>query len=162
MANGSPRMKGLVTIANTYAACVEQPAARIFWSNVAKQNLRVYAADCLHAFAETPAPSEPLYIKIDKQFREWWSEHKHQPPLSKTELFVKVQHAIQGHLEVPWLWQIFIDDILLNNIGFKNTTQKKCLSVKKKEITRMYLLVHIKRQAPKPQVVESTIRRKST
>ena len=97
MANGPPRMKGSVTIANTYATCVKQPAARFFWSNAAIQNLRVYGADCSNSFAETPAPTEPLYMKIDKQFWEWWSEHKHRPPLSEDDLFVKVQHAIQGH-----------------------------------------------------------------
>ena len=61
VANGFPCMKGSETIANTYAACVKQPAARIFWSMAAVENLRVFSADCSNAFAEAPALTEPLY-----------------------------------------------------------------------------------------------------
>ena len=112
VANGSPRMKGSITLANTYAACVEQPAARIFWSISALKNLRVYGADCFNAFAEAAPPTEPLYMKIDSQFRSWWTEHRHRSPIPDDNNFVKVQHTIQGHPEAPRLWQTFIDDIL--------------------------------------------------
>ena len=133
-------MKGTVTVANTYAACVEQPAARIFYSIAAQNNLRVYGADCSNAFAEAPPPTEPLYMKIDKQFRDWWTTHKHRDKLPEKDLFVKVQHAIQGHPEAPRLWQIFIDGILIDKMGFRNTTHEKCLYVKCINGENVYLL----------------------
>ena len=108
VANGSPTQKGSITLANTYAACVEQPAAQIFWATSAVKNLLVFGADCSNAFAEASPPTEPLYMKIDQQFRNWWKIHKHRSPLSERDLYVKVQHAIQGHPEAPRLWQLLL------------------------------------------------------
>ena len=133
-------MKGSITLANTYAACVEQPDARIFWGTAALMNLKVFGADCSNAFAEAPPPTEPLYMKIDAQFRQWWSKHKRTEPIPADKEFVKVQHAIQGHPEVPRLWQLFIDDILLNKMGFRQTVHEKCLYVKTMNGKPIYIL----------------------
>ena len=104
VADGSPRQSGAITLAQTYAACLEQPSARIFWGTAALKNLQVYGCDCSNAFAEAPAPKAPLYLRIDKQYREWWENHKHREPLPHEALYVKVKHAIQGHPESPRLW----------------------------------------------------------
>ena len=53
---------------------------------------------------------------------------------------MKVQHAIQGHPEAPRLWQIFIDGILIDKMGFWNTTHEKCLYVKRINGEDVYLL----------------------
>ena len=66
VASVSPTQKGSIVLANTYAAYVEQPAARIFWATAAIKNLLVFGADCSNAFAEASPPTEPLYMKIDK------------------------------------------------------------------------------------------------
>ena len=91
------------------------------------KNLIVVGADCSNAFAEADTPTKPLYMKIDQQFRNWWNIHRKFQHLPKTALYVKVQHAIQGHPESPRLWQTFIDDILINKLGFHTTIHKKCL-----------------------------------
>ena len=92
--NGSPRNKGSVTLANTYAACLEQPAARMFWSLAALENKLVFGADAANAFAEAPPPVAPLYLKVDEQFFDWWTNCLGKEPLDPHS-YVKVQHAMQ-------------------------------------------------------------------
>ena len=56
-------MKGSVTLANTYAACLEQAGARIFWAICALKGKTIFGCDMSNAFAEAPAPKAPLYLK---------------------------------------------------------------------------------------------------
>ena len=69
VANGNPRLKGSITLANSYAACLEQAAARFFWVVYAMKNKLVYGADMSNAFAEAPAPKAPLYLKVDTAYK---------------------------------------------------------------------------------------------
>ena len=140
VANGSTSQSGTIVMANTYAACIEQPCARIFWGIAAMKNLIVVGADCSNAFAEADAPTEPLYMKIDQQFRNWWNIHRKFQPLPDSAIYVKVQHAIQGHPESPRLWQTFIDDILLNKLGFHTTTHEKCIYRKVMDGKEIFIL----------------------
>ena len=48
----------------------------MFYSLAALENMIILGADASNAFAEAPAPVAPLYMKIDKQFRNWWTKHK--------------------------------------------------------------------------------------
>ena len=124
VANGNPKQKGSVTLANTYAACLEQAGARIFWATCALKNKVVYGADMSNAFAEAPAPKAPLYLKVDAAYKNWW--YKKTGEQLDGDYYVKVQHAIQGHPESPRLWQLFIDKIL-TEIGFRATTHEPCV-----------------------------------
>ena len=127
MADGSPKQAGSITLAHTYAACLEQPGARLFYGTAALKNLEIYGCDCSNAFAEAPAPKAPLFLRIDQQYREWWEEHKGNSPLPSKSLYVKVNHAIQGHPESPRLWQEFINNILIRKMKFKATTHEPCI-----------------------------------
>ena len=124
VANGNPHQKGSVTLANTYAACLEQAGARIFWATCAAKNKIVYGADMSNAFAEAPAPKAPLYLKVDIAYKNWWYNKTGEQ--LEGDYYVKVQHAIQGHPESPRLWQLFIDNIL-SKIGFRATTHEPCV-----------------------------------
>ena len=62
VADGSPRQSGAITLAHTYAACLEQPAARLFWGAAALKNYQVYGCDCSNAFTEAPHPKAPLHL----------------------------------------------------------------------------------------------------
>jgi hypothetical protein len=66
--NGGKRYGKAVTLAHTYASCVEQPSARIFWSLAALNGMRVLGADAGNAFGEAPPPVQPFYMAIDDQF----------------------------------------------------------------------------------------------
>ena len=65
VANGAPNLKGTITLANTYAACLEQAACQLFRSIAVIKNKKVYDADAVNAFGEAPPPKSPLFLKID-------------------------------------------------------------------------------------------------
>ena len=130
VANGAPHLKGSVTLANTYAACLEQSGARMFWAISALKNRRVYGADASNAFAEAPPPKAPLYLKVDQAYRDWYKHRKgiDLPP----DTYVRVQHAIQGHPESPRLWQDHIDKIL-QSLGYNQLTHEPCIYVNRRK-----------------------------
>ena len=64
--NGGGQYGKAVTLAHTCASCVEQPAARLFHSLAALENVITLGADASDAFAEAPAPVAPLHMKIDE------------------------------------------------------------------------------------------------
>jgi hypothetical protein len=73
--NGGKRHGKAVTIAETHAACVEQPAQQLQqWALVAALNLTAMGCDLGNAFAEAPPLTRPHCMFIDAQFRDWW-EH---------------------------------------------------------------------------------------
>ena len=88
------------------------------------KNKLVYGAYMSNAFAEAPAPKTPLYLKVDKAYKNWWFKKTSEE--LNGDFYVKVQHAIQGHPDLPRLWQLFIDNIL-TKIGFKPTTHEPCV-----------------------------------
>ena len=137
VANGAAHFKGSITIANTYAACLEQAACRLFWSIVAMKNKRVYGSDAANAFAEAPPPKSPLYLKVDTAYINWWK--KKTGTSLPIDTYVQVLQAIQGHPESPRLWQIHIDKIL-SKIGFKSTTHEPCLYIKYTPTETIYML----------------------
>ena len=123
--NGNPRRKGTVTLAHTFAACLEQPGSRTFWASAAFFNMLVIGADASNAFAEAPAPKAPLYVIVDQQFREWWaSKGRGDIPIGWV---LPVQHALQGHPESPRLWAELIDKIIREKVNLQPCTHEPCL-----------------------------------
>jgi hypothetical protein len=123
--NGGKRYGKAVTLAHTYATCVEQPGARIFWSLSALHGMTALGADAGNAFAEAPPPVQPFYMAIDDQFRTWWTESMGNEPIPEGYV-LPVKHALQGHPKAPRLWEKHIVKIL-DNLGFKSTTHEKCI-----------------------------------
>jgi hypothetical protein len=123
--NGGKRYGKAVTLAHTYASCVEQPGARIFWSLSALHGMTVLGADAGNAFAEAPPPIQPFYMAIDDQFRTWWTESMGNEPIPEGYV-LPVKHALQGHPEAPRLWEKHIVKIL-EVLGFQSTTHEKCI-----------------------------------
>ena len=93
VANGAPHLKGTITLAATYAACLEQSACRLFWAIASIQNKKVYGSDAQNAFAEAPPPKSPLYLKIDEAFRNWW--YRNEKEWLPKDTYVRVNQAIQ-------------------------------------------------------------------
>ena len=137
VANGAAHFKGSITIANTYAACLEQAACRLFWSIVAMKNKKVFGSDAANAFAEAPPPKSPLYLKVDAAYRNWWQKKTGRE--LPVDTYVQVLQAIQGHPESPRLWQLHIDKILAK-IGFKSTTHEPCIYIKYTPTETIYML----------------------
>ena len=124
--NGGKKYGKAVTLAETYATCVEQPACRLYWSLVAALCLLAMGADAGNAFAEAPPATQIFYMRIDDQFREWWVEHMHRPPIPPGYV-LPVNHALQGHPEAPRLWEKHIHGILTTKLHFTPTTHEQCI-----------------------------------
>jgi len=110
--NGTKNMRGSVTLAETYESSLEQNASRVFWAATALKNWKTIGADAANAFAEPDAPVAPLYVRIDEQYREWYSAKYPDHPKLKLRAVMCVKKALQGHPESPCLWAILIDDII--------------------------------------------------
>ena len=130
--NGGERYGKAVTMAETYATFVAQPACRLYWAITASEGLISIGADAGNAFAEAPPPVEPFYMAIDDQFNEWWVECLGNAPIPSGYV-LPVQHALQGHPESPRLWESHIHTILVDRLQFKPTTHEKCLYSKRDE-----------------------------
>ncbi len=110
--NGAPNMAGSVTLAQTYAAALDQTGARLFWAKAALDNFIILGADASNAFAEAPAPVAPLYVRVDQQYRDWYkATFPDEPPIPK-DAVLRVKKALQGHPESPRLWAKLIDSVI--------------------------------------------------
>ena len=124
--NGSPKMRGSVTLAETYAGALEQSAARIFWAASAINNFITIGADASNAFAEAPAPKAPLFVKIDKPYREWYQKRYPNEPPIPDDYVLPVNGALQGHPESARLWSKLIDNVI-RELGLQPCTHEPCL-----------------------------------
>jgi dUTP pyrophosphatase len=124
--NGSPKMRGSVTLANTYAGSLEQTGSRIFWAISAMKNYITIGADASNAFAEAPAPKAPLFVSIDQPYREWYAARNPDSPKLPKDSVLPVYGALQGHPEAARLWAKLIDKII-KDLGLKATTHEPCL-----------------------------------
>jgi hypothetical protein len=113
-----------VTIAETYAACVEQPAQLLCWALVVALNLTAIGCDVGDAFAEAPAPTQPFYMHIDEQFRDWWENCLGHDPIP-CGYVLKLNKALQGHPEAPRPWHKHIDKIMTKELGFRATMRTR-------------------------------------
>lgn len=109
----------------TYANSLDHTCSRMFYAIATAENLSLYCADALNAFAEAPPPKQGFYIRPDVAFRAWWTEHK-QRPLIPPNAIIPVLSAMQGHPEAPRLWEKHADKIL-RSIGLHPTTHEPCL-----------------------------------
>ena len=112
-------------LAKTYANCVDQTSARLFFAIAAAENLLVYGANISSAFAEAPPPKQGFYICPDWAFNDWWVKHKHLPPIPPGHI-IPILSAMQGHPELPRLWEKYADEILCK-IGLTPTIHEPCL-----------------------------------
>jgi Reverse transcriptase (RNA-dependent DNA polymerase) len=124
--NGGSRHGKIVTLAETYAACVEQPIHRLAWAISAAINYICIGCDVSNAFAEAPGPSKLFYMQVDAQFQEWWTKHLKRKPIPKGHV-IPILKNLQGHPEAPRLWHKHINNILVNKLNFNHTTHEPCL-----------------------------------
>jgi len=121
--DGSPRAAPEVhSSVNTYASCLEHPIYRLFVALCAAESLTIYGGDAKDAFAHSPGPSKPTFMKVDDAFRDWYKDRT--GILLEKDAVLPVLRALQGHPEAAHLWEEHISDIL-RELGFKNTTHEK-------------------------------------
>ncbi len=117
---------GMVRVlAETYANCVDQTSARLFYAVAAAENLLVFGVDVSNAFAKSPPPKQGFFICPDRAFTEWWVKHKNLLPIPPGHV-IPILSTMQGHPESPRLWEKHADKIL-REIGLTPTVHEPCL-----------------------------------
>ncbi len=123
--DGSSRSGQVQVLDHTYANCVNRTGSRIFYVILAAENMLVYGADILNAFAEAPPLKQGFFIFPDWAFHNWWVNKKGKPPIPDSHV-IPVLGAMQGHPESPCLWEKNIDQIL-RDIGLTPTIHEQCI-----------------------------------
>ena len=123
--DGSPRSGQAKILDKTYANCVDQTSSRLFYAVAAAENLLIFGADVLNAFAEAPPPKQGFYVHPDRAFREWWVIDTKRPPIPEGAV-IPILSAMQGHPESPHLWEKHTDAIL-RDYGLVPTAHEPCL-----------------------------------
>eukprot|EP01082_Thalassiosira_pseudonana_P000781 g1142.t1 g1142 contig10:1468593-1470029(+) len=137
--DGSKRDGKAKVLDHTYANCVEQTGARIFYAASAVENLMIFGSDVSNAFSIAPSPKQGCYIRPDQAFHDLWTIHKRRPPIPPSYI-IPVERAMQGHPECPRLWEKHIDSIIKDVLQFRPTTQEPCLYVGEIDGTRVLFL----------------------
>jgi hypothetical protein len=78
--NGSTHLGMVRILDEKYANCVNQTRSCLFYAISAAENLLIFGASVLNAFAKAPPPKQGFFICPDKAFHEWWVLHKKRPP----------------------------------------------------------------------------------
>jgi hypothetical protein len=86
----------------------------------------VDASNAFTDFTEADAPKIPLYVQMNDQYREWWTEKMKMPPIPHGYV-LPVHKALQGHPEAPRAGAILIDQILQEKLHLKPTIHEPCL-----------------------------------
>jgi hypothetical protein len=117
------RAPALRHLTKTYSSCVSQTAERLFIALSATLNYVIYKGDVRDAYAHSPGPEMPTYIRICDQFADWYLEKKGLPV--NREHVIPLLRALQGHPEAGRLWEEHINGILLGpEFGFTNMTHE--------------------------------------
>ena len=93
--DGSPISSQAQTLDHTYAACVDQNAARLFYAMAAMKNHVIFRADASNAFGEAPRPKQRYYVRPDDAFQQWWVQHLGKPDILQGYV-VPVLRNMQG------------------------------------------------------------------
>lgn len=88
----------------------------------------MHGADATNAYAEAPPPLAKLYVKINKQYWEWYRDFLGLGELDPKHI-LPVQHALQGHPESARLWYNHIHHILCEKLNFKSCPHEPCIYI---------------------------------
>ena len=88
-------MIGTVTLAVQYAGSLDQVASKVFWAAVAINNFIVIGADAANTSAEAGAPKAPIFVTVDKPFREWYKSRYPDEPDLHEKAVLPVNGALQ-------------------------------------------------------------------
>ena len=126
-ADGSKRSAPwLRAFGDTYASCIATPCMRLFFAVAAAQNYTITIADTSHAFQQSPAPAVPRYMEIDESYRDWY-RNKYGTDIDPSRYVIPLECSLQGDPSAGFMWESHINKILIDELGFKNTTHERNL-----------------------------------
>jgi hypothetical protein len=107
-----------------YDACISQCGMRLFFAICAINNFVVLGADAINAYAQSPPPKTPSYVRLDAHYLSWylWKFDIALDP----DMVLPVLHALQGRPDSGSLWAELIVAIL-ESMNFKKTCHEPCL-----------------------------------
>ena len=121
----APWLRHLV---QTHSSCIEFPCLRLFFAICASKGYIVGFGDVNNAYQQSPPPSVDCFIEIDDTVEDWYFR-RFGVRLNRFKEVIPLLRALQGHPEAGVLWERMITDILINKMGFKNTTHERNLYV---------------------------------
>ena len=119
----APWLRGFI---NTYSSCIELPCQRLFFALSAALGYVLTVADTSNAFQQAPPPPYPCYLRIDESYQDWY-KHRFGKDIDADQYVVPVLKNLQGLPHSGHSWETMINDILINTLGFKNTTHERNL-----------------------------------
>ena len=132
--NAAPQLHA---VASTWSSCVELPVQWLFLGIAADLGLTIFGGDATDAYAHSTAPSE-THLAIDDAYADWYWD-KFGTEINRKHV-LPVYHCLQGHPELGKMWMHFIDNIIIDQMGFKNTTNDRCIYWKVIDDEVIYLL----------------------
>ena len=125
--DGSKRAApALHAVTSTYSSCVNQPVQRLFFALAAINDHKVYGGDIKDAFAHSPGPDVPTFVRIDNQYSEWWSQ-RHKTNINRSHV-LPVLRCLQGHPESGKIYERHINQILgSKELNFRATVHDRCI-----------------------------------
>ena len=110
----------------TYSSCVELPCFRAFMAICVNRGYYICFGDVENAYQQSPPPSIDCFLEVDDTVSDWYFR-RFGIRLNKMKDVIPLFRALQGHPEAGVLWERMITDILINKMGFRNTTHEKNL-----------------------------------
>ena len=105
---------------------MNQPVERLFFALAAINDHKVYGGDIKDAFAHSPSPDVPTFVRIDNQYSEWWSQ-RHKTNINRSHV-LPVLRCLQGHPESGKIYERHINQILGSmELNFKATVHDRCI-----------------------------------
>ena len=121
----APWLRHLV---QTYSSCIEMPCLRLFFAICAMKGYIVGFGDVNNAYQQSPPPSVDCFLEVDDTIDDWYFR-RFGIRLNRLKDVIPLYRALQGHPEAGVLWERMITDILINKMGFKNTTHERNLYI---------------------------------
>ena len=116
----------LCMLVQTYSSCVELPCLRLFLAMCAERGYYVTFGDVENAYQQSPPPTIACFLEVDDTIDDWY-QNRFGVKLDRLKQVIPLHRALQGHPEAGVLWERMITDILINQMGFKNTSHEKNL-----------------------------------
>ena len=82
----------------------------LFYALCAALGLHVLSTDADNAYANSPPPDIPTFVRIDNAYAEWYKD-KYGMDIDRS-MVLPVLHALQGHPESGALWEKHIATIM--------------------------------------------------
>ena len=115
-------------LVQTYSSCVDLACLRAFIAIAVNRGYYICFGDVENAYQQSPPPTIDCFLEVDDTIYDWYLR-KYGKKLDKFKDVIPLYRALQGHPEAGVLWERMITDILVNKMGFKNTTHERNLYV---------------------------------